>query len=142
MNLSNVTVLRNSAFQNCNQLTNIVKFNNQLTKIESSCFFGTKLEGEITIPDSLSVLGDWSFAGIQGSFTLTIGSGVKTIPKYLVRNSLKLTSFTFSDNLETISDYAFQGCSGLKSIGDCSKLKKIGLNAFDGCSSLSRRHYS
>ena len=68
----------------------------------------------MTIPDSVTSIGNYAFVGCSG-----------------------LTSVTIPDSVTSIGDGAFSGCSGLQSVTIGNGVTSIGISAFDGCSSLT-----
>ncbi len=75
---------------------------------------GSKVEGEINIPESVTSIADSAFYGCTG-----------------------LTRVVMSNNVTSIGNSAFTGCTGLQSIFLSNSLKSIGNSAFYGCSYLS-----
>ena len=67
----------------------------------------------VTIPDSVTSIGDYTFSGCSG-----------------------LISFTIPDGVTGIGDRAFLGCTGLTSITIPDSVTSMGISAFGGCSSL------
>lgn len=65
---------------------------------------------EITVPDTVTSIGDYAFYGLRG-----------------------LTSVTFSDSVTSIGMCAFKDCSGLTSITIPDSVTSIGANAFEDC---------
>ena len=84
-----------------------------VTSIGSSAFYNCRSLTSVTIPDSVTSIGDWAFH----------------------YNGLR--SVTIPDSVTSIADHAFYGCSGLTSVTIGKGVTSIGNYAFAGCSSLT-----
>lgn len=104
-----VTAIANSAFQNCSNLTTV------------------------TIPNSVTSIGGWSFAK-SGVKSITIPNSVTHIGCYAFSES-SLNNITLSDNLTEIKNGTFCACS-LNSITIPNKVTCIGDSAFFMCRNL------
>ena len=113
--------------------------NMPVTAIGESAFRCKELKGDLTIPDSVIIIGDSAFYECSGfNGTLTIGSSVKTIGNEAFYDCSCLSGdLTIPNSVETIGECAFFNCSGFNgtlSIGN--NVKTIGGGAFCGCSHL------
>ena len=99
-------------------LSNIVipetYLNCPVVAIEASAFYGSSTLKSITIPDSITSIGEYAFAGCKS-----------------------LESIILPESLISIGDYAFQGCSLFTNIVVPDSVQTIGYSAFNGCSSLT-----
>ena len=167
---SHATDIKSSAFTGCSSLTsiNVSSYNFRYSSIDGVLYSKdqTRLiccpEGKIsiTIPDSVTSIGDYAFCNCSKLTSITIPNSVTTIGGGAFENCSSLTSIIIPDSVTSIGDYAFRDCSSLTSImigngvttiGDwafynCSKLTSItipnsvttiGGGAFYGCSSLT-----
>ena len=76
--------------------------------------YGCKRLTSITIPQSVTSIGERAFSGCSS-----------------------LKSFTIPDGVTSIGEYAFEGCSSLKSVTIGKSVTSIKKSAFYGCSSLT-----
>ena len=90
----------------------------------------------ITIPNSVTSIGNWAFSGCESLTSITIPSGVTDIEDGTFYNCSSLESVTIPDSVTHIGYDAFSGCSSLKSIDIPDSVTWIGNSAFSGCSSL------
>lgn len=90
----------------------------------------------ITIPDTITTIGDDAFKNCSGLKSITLPNSVTKIGSGAFQNCSGITSVTLSENLTSIGSYAFAGCSGLKSISIPDSITEIGSSAFRDCSGL------
>ena len=91
----------------------------------------------ITIPDSVTSIGQYAFRGCSGLTSITIPSGVTSIGQYAFRDCSGLTSITIPSGVTSIGQYAFANCSGLISVSIPDSVMSIGEHAFAYCSGLT-----
>ena len=82
-----------SCFGGC-KLNNINNWSSDLKVIPGACFEGCKFT-ELVIPDSIETIESSAFRGCTSLSTMTVGSGVTSIPNSFIDNSTSLTSITF-----------------------------------------------
>ena len=124
------------AFYNCFRLTSIT-IPNSVTSIGNCAFDGCSGLTSVTIPNSVTSIGDWAFDGCSGLTSITIPDGVISIGKSAFDGCSGLTSVTIPNSVTSIGDWAFYGCSGLTSITIPDGVTSIGKSAFDDCSGLT-----
>ncbi len=87
----------------------------------------------ITIPNSVTSIGDFAFTGCVNLTSITIPNSVTSIGWYAFYGCSSLTSITIPDSVTSIGDEAFKDCSSLTSITIPDSVTFIGNAAFDGC---------
>ena len=105
-----------------------------LTKIGNSCFEGALIK-QITIPDTVTEIGDNAFAFCDQLESLTLPPGIQKISNRMLLGCLSLTSITIPASVTEIASQAFAN-SGLTSITIPSTVTTLGSNAFYNCASL------
>ena len=104
----------------------------------------------ITIPDSVTSIGDYAFSGcskLQDIYITDIAawcniSGLKYLMDYgssnkkFYLNDEFVTTLIIPDGVTTIPSYSFSGCSGLTSITIPDSVTSIGSYAFSSCGKL------
>ena len=185
---SSVTSIGDKAFVNCSSLTSVnwdVKrhqdFEYDIRPFSSSSIttftFGDEVEyipaylcsdltgiTQITIPNSVTSIGDKAFEGCtslasvtwnskhsedfdnknRGPFnsctaitTFTFGDEVEYIPAYICSDLTEITQITIPNSVTSIGNYAFSSCSSLTSVTIPNSVTSIGNGAFSRCSSLT-----
>ena len=105
--------------------------------IKDSAFsFQTRIKS-VTIPDSVTSIGQEAFVGCTGLMSVTIGNGVTSIGDYAFNDCTGLTSIAIPDGVTSIGWSAFKGCTGLTSITIPNNVTSIGTEAFRGCTGLT-----
>ena len=108
-----------------------------VTNIGSSAFYGCGRLMSVTIPDSVTNIGHFAFSGCSGLTSVTIPNSVTSIGQYAFYNCSGLTSVTIPDSVTSIGSYAFYNCSGLTSVTIPDSVTNIGSSAFYRCSGLT-----
>jgi hypothetical protein len=91
----------------------------------------------ITLPDTLTSMGNRAFYGCSGLSSVTIGEGVTTIGYGAFYGCTSLSSVTIPEGVTSMGDYAFSDCTNLSSVTIPEGVTTIGYGAFYGCTSLS-----
>ena len=160
----NVTNIKSSAFSGCSNLTSVIwnakncpnfssnsnaPFYNIRTKI-TSFVLGSEVEyipsnlcyemsnlTSVTIPNSVTSIGNYAFNNCSGLTSVTIGNSVASIGSSAFYGCSGLTSVTIPNKVTSIGSSAFHNCSGLTSVTIGSSIASIGSSAFSGCSNLT-----
>ena len=90
----------------------------------------------ITIPDSVTSIGDWAFSECSSLHSVTIPDSVTSIGNWTFHRCSSLHSVTIPDSVTSIRDWAFLDCKSLQSVTIPDSVTSIGDGAFNGCESL------
>ena len=150
-----VTSIGEDAFYYCYSLTSV----NYLGEVEQWCnisfngfnanplsngaklYLNGTLVTDLVIPDTVTKIKDYVFAGCTSLTSVTMGGSVTTIGSSAFYYCTSLTSITIGNGVTTIGDYAFADCESLTSIVIPDSVTSIGERAFSGCTSLTSVNY-
>ena len=133
--ITDESVVRPYAFQNCTMLTNIV-VNDTVSTIGNYAFSGCTAMPCFNIPASAISIGSYAFSGCASLSDVQISSSVKWIGSYAFQNCSRLFEVDLPEGVCRIYDYAFSGCSHASSLTIPNTVTNIGQYAFQNCSSL------
>ena len=98
--------------------------------------------GAVTIPESVTVIGNSAFFGCATLTGVTIPNSVTSIEDWAFLDCSSLTSVIIPNSVTSIRYLSFGGCSSLTSITIPDSVTGIGGFAFEGCNSLTDVYYS
>lgn len=114
-----------------NDAKNILAFENYHLYID-----GKKIEGQLIIPETVTVIKPDAFYKCQDIIGLIINVNVTTIGNSAFRECRNLTTAIVGGSITTIDDYAFSYCSELIDITLGNKVESIGSMTFYECRKL------
>lgn len=133
-----------------------------ITEIAGYAFYHASGVTEVTIPGTVTDIGDYAFAGMpdlvkinynassasdasigkyvfsgcSGVTSLTIGNSVKEIPSNMFNGLVGLTELSIPSNVKTIGDSAFYDCDNLENVTISEGVQSIYTYAFGSCGRL------
>jgi Flp pilus assembly protein protease CpaA len=103
-----------------------------------SAFSGCTDLTSVTIPNSVTSIGDWAFAACSSLTSVAIPNSVASIGNYAFEGCTGLTSVTIPQSVTEIGERAFYDCRSLTSVTIPKSVTEIGEWAFHDCSSLTK----
>ena len=108
-----------------------------LTRIGNYAFAGCGNPLSAPIPSTVTAIGDWAFSGCGQMGSADLPEGLISIGEYSFYGCSGLTEIIIPDTVTSIGAYAFSSCSSLTSVTLSDTLTSIGEFAFNGCSGLA-----
>ena len=143
---ASVTSLNYNIFWDCDNIESlVVDENNPVYDSRNNCnaiietATNTLLRGCVNtvIPNSILIIGERAFYGLDEITQLNIPNGVVSIGEDAFNSCSGLTSVEISNTVTNIGEYAFSYCSGLTSVEIPNTVKNIGAYAFSDCSGVT-----
>ena len=136
-NLEKVTItsgetIPSDAFSNCSSLTSVT-IPASVTSIGEDAFSNCSALTSITIPASVTSIGGYAFYQCSSLQSITMPDSVTSIGGYAFFKCQSLTSITIPANVTSIGHYAFYECSSLTSITIPASVTSLGYYAFAYC---------
>lgn len=97
----------------------------------------TGTASNVSIPDSVEVIGRSAFENNAVVKKVTIPKSVKKIEEYAFWGCQNLESVVIEKGLTEVSDFAFSACEKLKAVSLPDTVQRIGIMAFADCISLT-----
>ena len=101
----------------------------------SYCYYALT---QVTLPNSVTNIGDEAFSDCYALTQVTIGNGVTSIGDGAFSSCSKLTQVNIPNSVTSIGDGAFSGCSALTQVTIPDGVTSIGERAFYGCRALAQ----
>ena len=131
-----VTAFEYRCFCDCSGLTSIT-IPSSVTSLGESCFAFCSGLTSITIPSSVTSLSSTCFYGCRGLTSITIPSSVTSLGVGCFSDCSGLTSITIPSSVTSLGASCFEYCSGLTSITIPSSVTSLSDHCFYGCSGLT-----
>ena len=98
------------------ELTLPTNYNGKTYEIYAYAFYECNRLVNVTIPDSVTSIGDLAFDGCSGLTSVAIGNGVTSIGDWAFSSCSGLTSVTIGNGVTSIGAVVFNDCDKLKTV--------------------------
>ncbi len=132
----NLTAVVYSAFCQCYNLTSVT-LPETVTEIGNMAFYKCSGLKAVVIPDGVTTLGSHAFFECKSLKSVSLSKSLTSIGTEAFRSCSSLTSVVIPDDVTTLAYGAFSYCSLLESVTLPENLETIGERAFEECNSLS-----
>jgi len=119
-------------FWECETLVSIILPNNLTTIHDDYVFVKCINLSSVTIPDSVTIIGEGAFLACTSLTSVTIGKGVTNIGELAFAECTSLANITIPDSVKTIENMAFFKCTSLTSITIPASVISIGKDGDNG----------
>ena len=133
VNLPNVTIIQDHAFDGCTALTDVNLPN--VTTVWGNCFYACSNIKSLSIPNLKEIKDMWAFAQCTNLVSINLPV-ITDIEAYTFLSCTSLSNVNIP-NATIIRKGVFRNCSALKEI-DLPLVHSITIYAFDGCSTLEK----
>lgn len=130
-----VTSLSHSAFKDQGRIKNIT-LPNSIKVMGNSCFSGCGSLESIKLPEDITTLGEYSFQNCGLLETLTLPENLTAIGEFCMSGCHSLTSIEIPDGVTSIGSYAFYVCSNMRSVKLPVGITSIPEACFMGCDAI------
>ena len=120
----------------CRSRLEKVTIPDSVTEIGDRAFYECKSLKEITIPGSISQIGTYTFGECLSLARVTIPGSVAAIGEKAFYDCRKLAEITIPEGVVSIGDEAFSYCSALKEVTIPDSVVSVGKSAFTICTKL------
>ena len=93
-------------------------------------------DGTVTVPETVTKIGEGAFSGVEGLKTIVIPSTVKEIAANAFSYNTTLENVVMQEGVTKIGDSAFIGCSKLQKVQMPQTVNELGTLVFSECTSL------
>ena len=106
-----------SAFEDCTGLFSLrFESGSEISGIAARAFYGCTGLLAISLPESVTSVGESAFCGCTGLAALSLGEGLKTIGQSAFQDCSALTDLHLSQVVNSVGNRAFYGCLSLRTV--------------------------
>lgn len=106
-----------------------------VTELMDYCFYRLTALESVTLPDSVTVIGESAFSDCTSLTSVALPAKLTTIEPFAFAGS-GLRQITIPGTVKTVDTAAFYGCASLQDVTLQSGIREIGMCSFENCTSL------
>ena len=110
---------------------------NAVKKIRENCFRGNDLLTSVTVSEGVVEIYFNSFMNCTQLESISLPSTLSILGEFAFRNCSSLKAIALPSGMTHINEYTFADCSSLKTVSIPSSVRVIGKDAFAGCQALT-----
>ena len=110
---------------------------NAVRKISEDCFRGNASLTSVTVSEGVVEIHPTSFKDCTQLESISLPSTLSILGEYAFRYCSSLKAIALPSGMTHINEFTFQNCSSLKTVSIPSTVKVIGKDAFAGCQALT-----
>lgn len=114
-----------------------INFPASLKRISTYAFFKCLQLTDISIPDSVTFIGNDAFVGCWNLKNVKLPAMLETLEMMAFKDCSALLSIDLPSSLKTIGNSVFEECNALTTVKLGEGIKTFGQNAFKGCEKLN-----
>lgn len=127
--------IQSSAFKECKNITSVT-IPSSVTRLGDMPFEYCENLTRVSMTDNVTKIGGWAFKGCLNLNDVNLSKSLTTIEYEMFHGCSKLTAITIPNSVTWIGYKAFKDCSSLTSITIPNSVTSIGHSAFWACSKL------
>ena len=134
---NNITDIDSDAFLNTAYYNDTSNWEHDVLYIGNYLIAAEYIYGDYEIKSETKCIADFAFLGCSSLTSITIPNSVTKIGEGTFSNCVGLANVILHHNITSIDSYAFRNCTSLTSITMPYNITSIGNGVFEGCSNLS-----
>ena len=130
-----LTLIGESAFRNCGQLTDVV-WSENLVEVKGFAFMNCTALPSADLGSKVELIGNSAFYGCSGLEEVNLGESLLGINTLAFSGCTSLTEISMPDTVEALGTDVFNGCTALTTVKLSEGLKNLPAYTFNECTSL------
>lgn len=130
-------IIKNYSFGSEFTSVTSVSIPNSVTTIGDNAFYKCSGIDSLSIPESVTSIGTYAFSGCSALKSVKFPNALTRLGSYSFQNCSKLVTVQLPDGITGLEEGVFSACSGLVSVNFPASLVTLGKSVFSDCTSLT-----